>query len=176
MNVTATSALNLPPAERHICLFVRESGQFNLALWPLLAALSGTSATVILILDQVDSRLPELLADPLVQRMVAAGRLHPMEAASFYLSEQTFDPAAVFKRLAHLSFDVAKTGQPLVVIGGISWAIRQQPGFDLAQYEAGLDKLLVEQPALSMLVCIYEANYCNGETALAALQTHPVGH
>jgi hypothetical protein len=24
-----------------------------------------------------------------------------------------------------------------------------------------------------MLVCIYEANYCNGEMALAALQTHP---
>jgi hypothetical protein len=59
------------------------------------------------------------------------------------------------------------------VIGEISWAAQQQPGFDLAHYEAELDKLLVEQPAISLLVCIYEANYCNGEMALTALQTHP---
>lgn len=173
MNFTATNSLNLPANERHICLFVRESGQFNLTLWQLLAALSDTSATVVLALDQIESRLSELLADPIVQQMFAAGHLHTIEAAALYLSEQVFDPAAVFNRLTHLSFDLDVIGQSLVVIGGISWAVQQQPGFDLTRYETGLDKLLAEHPSIALLVCIYEANYCNGEMALAALQTHP---
>lgn len=173
MNFTATSALNLPANERHLCLFVREPGQFNLTLLPLLAALSVASATVVLALDQVESRLNELLTDSMVQRMFAAGRLRPIEAAALYLGEQVFDPAAVCNCLTHLGFDLNVTGQPLVVIGGISWAIRQQPGFDLAHYEAGLDKLLAEHASISLLVCIYEADHCNGEMALIALQTHP---
>lgn len=172
MNFTATSALNLPPDERHICLFVREPGQFNLTLLPLLAALSVTSTTVVLALDQVERRLSELLAEPVVQQMFAAGRLYSMEADALYLSEQVFDPIVVFNRLTHLSLELKVTGHPLVVIGGISWAVQQQPGFDLARYETGLDKLLTEHPSIALLVCIYEANYCNGEMALAALQTH----
>ncbi len=170
----AINGLNLPPTKRHICLFIREPKQFNLALLPLLATLSRASATVVLALDQVENRLSELLANPSVQYMFNAGRLHALEATALYLSEQRFDLATVLNRLAHLtSFHLSVAEQPLVVIGEISWAAQQQPGFDLAHYEAELDKLLVEQPAISLLVCIYEADYCNGEMALTALQTHP---
>jgi hypothetical protein len=173
VDTPALTGLNLPSTERHICLFVREPRQFNLALLPLLATLSRASARIVLALDQVENRLTQLLADPLVQKLFTSGRLHTLEAAALYFCEQRFDLTVMHQRLARLTFDPGLAEQPLVVIGEISWAAQQRPGFELAHYEAELDKLLGEQPAISLLVCIYAANYCNGEMALTALQTHP---
>lgn len=158
-----SSQLELPPKTRHICLFVREPARFNLALLPLMTTLLSVEATVVLAFNQVETRLSSLLTEPVVQHLAATGRL----------IEQSFDITTVLKRWADLSLDLGAAGQPLVIIGEISWAMQQQPGFDLAHYEAGLDKLLVEQPTISLLVCIYDADNCNGEMALTAFQTHP---
>lgn len=171
--IETVNPLNLSPTERHICLFAREPAQLKLTLLALLRTSTVAEARVVLALNQVETRLSDLLADPGVQRLSVAGRLRPLEAAALYLSEQRFDMATVLNRLSQLTLEGGVTRQPVVVIGEISWAAQQQPGFDLARYEAGLDKLLSEQPAIALLVCIYDAYTCNGEMALAALQTHP---
>ena len=166
---------NAPPltAERHVCLFVREPERFSQALLALIVTPLAAGNVVVLALDRVQARLGALLTDPLAQRVHAEDRLRAVEAAAVYLNAGRFDDTAVFERLARLSSDIGLAASPWVFVGEMSWAAEQLSSAETARYEVGLNKLLSEQPVIS-LVCVYDASRFDGETVLAVLQTHPV--
>lgn len=158
-------------AERHMCLFVREPEHFSRALRALIAAPLAAGGSVVLALDRVQARLGALLADPLAQRAYASDRLRAVEASVIYLSEGHFDDACTLERLAQLRSELSVAGCPWMFVGEMGSAA--QPGAAALRYEASLDRLVSEQP-LTSLVCVYDASRCDGETALAVLQTHPL--
>lgn len=159
-------------AERHMCLFVREPGHFSRAVLALIAAPLAAGGSVVLALDRVQARLSALLAEPLAQRAYAGDRLHAVEASAIYLSGGRFDDAGALERLARLHSELSVAGHPWMFVGEAGSAAAQ-PGAAAVRYEAGLERLLSEQP-LTSLVCVYDAGHCDGETALAILQTHPL--
>ena len=159
--------------ERHTCLFVRQPEQFGIALLPLITARLAAGATVLLILDQVQTRLEMILADPVAQQALTDGRLQPLEAEKVYLEGNNFDTGVTINRLADLTRDLIEAGQPVVLVGEISKAAcHQHSDLNIAHYETELNDLLSEQLALSAL-CVYDISQCDGGTALAALQSHP---
>jgi|GEM_PF-5952690 excisionase family DNA binding protein len=169
----ASSGQSTPaPAQRHICLFLREPQQFVPALLPLITAPLAAGATVVLTLDEAATRLDPFLVDPAVRQAYTQGRLRILEAETIYLSGGSFDTQTILDRLLHLSAATAPPQQPLILVDEMNWATRWQRGNELLRYEAELNTLLTGQPALS-LICVYCASRYNGEMALALLQTHP---
>lgn len=161
------------PTERHSCLFVREPSQRDAALLGLISEPLAAGACVILALDQAEARFDRLRAEPPVRQAHAEGRLHIYEAERVYLAGGQFDAARMFHELTRLCQELGQRGRALVLVGEMSWAARQRPGFQLVAYEAGLSRWLASQPDVS-LICLYDASSFSGELALATVQAHPI--
>jgi len=160
-----------PESELHSCVLLRNSKQLGPALLPVIAAPLAAGARLVLILNQVESRLATLLTDPVIQYANNNARIHTLEAADFYLKDAQFDTGIVIDRLARLHAKWGASGQAMLFAGEISWALSQQPGLPLAEYETKLADFLSEHPQIST-TCIYDTSLQYGEVTLTALQTH----
>jgi len=169
-----------PPlkAERHVCLLVHDPKRFSQEVLVLVVSSLAAGKRVVLALDDVQTRLGALLADPRAQRAYAEDRLRAVEAATVYLNEGRFDEPHLFQQLSQLGSDdfgypkSGRGGQPLVILSEMSWAAGRLSNTEVARFEAGLNQLLFDEPLIS-LVCVYDASRCNGETVLDVLQNHP---
>jgi len=159
------------PAERHVCLFARKREQLVPALLPLLARQLDDGAMAVLALDQAEGQRDSLLVDPALQHAYGEGRLRLLEAEAIYLTNGRFDAARMIERLAQLSADSGRAGRRLVLIGEMSWAVRQRRGDELLAYEIELNSWLTRQPDLT-LICVYDSSQADGAMTLAILQAH----